>query len=56
MRSVSILSNIALNFGLLVCMRLLLASAMFNASMRISVSLSLNVTGLFAMVDFLFGY
>jgi hypothetical protein len=36
--SVSILLNISANFGFAVCMRLLLASARFSASMRISIS------------------
>lgn len=41
--SVSICWNTAENFGLLVCMRLLLASAMFNASMIISISVGFKL-------------
>lgn len=40
--SVSILSNIVRNFGLLFCMRLLDASDMLSASIRISISASLS--------------
>ncbi|QCQ84735.1 hypothetical protein [Blackfly microvirus SF02] len=42
-KSCSILSNIALNFGLDACIRLLLASAMLIESFSISSSVSLNI-------------
>lgn len=41
--SVSIVSNSALNFGLLFCIRLLLASAMLSASIIISISIVLSL-------------
>lgn len=49
LRSASIFVNTAENCGLLVCIRLLLASAMLRASLRICVSCSLKVSGLVAM-------
>lgn len=52
MISVSIFWKTAANFGLLDCMRLLLASAMLSASTSISISSALKVIGLLTAILF----